>query len=204
MGSFILKGVFIGLLFGMPAGAVGAMTAQRTLNYGMRAGLLTGLGSSVADCLYACVGAFGLTLISDFLLRYQRIINLAGGCLILGMGIRMLLGKKVGTQQTSDAAVGIGMFVSSFAVGITNPTVILTFLFAFSWFGIQGQTGLNEGICLVGGVFIGTYLWWETLSGIVTVLKKKAKNSRLPIMNRIFGTVLSIFGAVVLVRTFIN
>lgn len=204
MGSFILKGVFIGLLFGVPAGAVGAMTAQRTLNYGMRAGLLTGLGSSVADCLYACVGAFGLTLISDFLLRYQRIINLAGGCLILGMGIRMLLAKKVGTQQTSDAAVGIGMFVSSFAVGITNPTAILTFLFAFSWFGIQGQTGLSEGICLVCGVFIGTYLWWGTLSGIVTVLKKKAENNRLPIMNRIFGTVLSIFGAVVLVKTFIN
>lgn len=204
MGSFILKGVFIGLLFGMPAGAVGAMTAQRTLNYGMKAGLLTGLGSSVADCLYACIGAFGLTLISDVLLRYQSIINLAGGCLILGMGIRMLLAKNDSRQNTSDAAVGIRMFVSSFAVGITNPAAILTFLFAFSWFGIQGHTGIKEGICLVCGVFIGTYLWWGTLSGIVTVLKKKAKNNRLPIMNRIFGTALSIFGAVVLVRNFIT
>lgn len=204
MGSFILKGVFIGLLFGMPAGAVGAMTAQRTLNYGMKAGLLTGLGSSVADCLYACIGAFGLTLISDVLLRYQSIINLAGGCLILGMGIRMLLAKNGSRQNTSDAAVGIRMFVSSFAVGITNPAAILTFLFAFSWFGIQGQTGIKEGICLVCGVLIGTYLWWGTLSGIVTVLKKKTKSNRLPIMNRIFGTALSIFGAVVLVRTFIN
>lgn len=204
MGSFILKGVFIGLLFGMPAGAVGAMTAQRTLNYGMRAGLLTGLGSSVADCLYACVGAFGLTLISDVLLRYQSIINLAGGCLILGMGIHMLLAKKGGQQNISDAVVGIRMFVTSFAVGITNPAAILTFLFAFSWFGIQGQTGFKEGICLVCGVFIGTYLWWGTLSGIVTVLKKKTKSNRLPTMNRIFGTALSIFGTVVLVRNFIN
>ncbi|MCH1983129.1 LysE family transporter [Ruminococcus sp. OA3] len=204
MGSFILKGIFIGLLFGMPAGAVGAMTAQRTLNYGMRAGLLTGFGSSVADCLYACVGVFGLTLISDFLLRYQSFISLAGGCLILGMGIRVLLAKDSSQQNTSDAAGGIRMFVSSFAVGITNPAAILTFLFAFSWFGIQGQTGLKEGICLVCGVFIGTYLWWGTLSGIVTVWKKKAKNNRFPIMNRIFGTALSIFGAVVLVQHFIN
>ena len=90
MASFILRGILIGLLFGMPAGAVGAMTAQRTLTYGMKAGLLTGLGSSAADCLYACVGAFGLTLVSDFLLRYQSIINLAGGCLHLPHGCASL------------------------------------------------------------------------------------------------------------------
>lgn len=96
------------------------------------------------------------------------------------------------------------MFVTSFAVGITNPAAILTFLFAFSWFGIQGQTGIKHGICLVCGVFIGTYFWWGLLSGIVTVLKKKAKNNRFPIMNRVFGTVLSIFGAVVLVGNFID
>ena len=58
-----------GILIGLPVGAVGALTVQRTWNSGIRSGLLTGLGSSAADCCYACVGAFGLTLISDFLLR---------------------------------------------------------------------------------------------------------------------------------------
>lgn len=204
MGSFMIKGILIGLLFGMPAGAVGAMTAQRTLNYGMKAGLLTGLGSSVADCLYACVGAFGLTLISGFLLRYQSIINVIGGFLILGMGARMLQMKNGRQETTQDAAGGIRLFISSFAVGITNPAAILTFLFAFSWFGINGQTGLTEGIGLVSGVFIGTYLWWGTLSGIVTLLKKRAKSNHLPVMNRVFGTILSLFGAMVLVRNFVD
>lgn len=204
MGSFMIKGILIGLLFGMPAGAVGAMTAQRTLNYGMKAGLLTGLGSSVADCFYACVGAFGLTLVSGFLLQYQSIINVAGGCLILGMGVRMLRKKKGGQANPQDAAGGIRLFVSSFAVGITNPAAILTFLFAFSWFGINGQAGLTEGIGLVSGVFIGTCIWWGILSGIVTLLKKRAKGDHLPVMNRVFGTILSLFGAVVLIRNFVD
>lgn len=204
MGLFLIKGILIGLLFGMPAGAVGAMTAQRTLNYGMKAGLLTGLGSSAADCLYACVGAFGLTLISDFLLQYQSTINFAGGCLILGMGIRMLQTKESKIKNTLAPTGGIRMFVTSFAVGITNPAAILTFLFAFSWFGINGQAGLVEGIGLVFGVFIGTYIWWGTLSGIVAILKKKTKNNHLPIMNRVFGTLLSLFGAVVLIRNFLD
>ena len=65
----LFRGILIGLLFGVPAGAVGAMTAQRAYSSGLRAGLLTGLGSSVADCLYACVGAFGLSLM---LMRFAQ------------------------------------------------------------------------------------------------------------------------------------
>ena len=44
MESYLLRGVLIGLLFGLPVGAVGTMTVQRTWSFGVRAGLLTGLG----------------------------------------------------------------------------------------------------------------------------------------------------------------
>lgn len=203
MGSFILRGILIGLLFGMPAGAVGAMTAQRTLKYGLKAGLLTGLGSSAADCIYASIGAFGLTFISDVLLKYQGMINLAGGCLILVMGVHMLWGKNTGQQDIPNAVGCIRLFFSSFAVGITNPAAILTFLFAFSWFGISGGCTPAEGIWLVCGVFMGTYIWWGTLSGAVTWMKRKAKSSRLQSMNKVFGTILILFVAVVLIRNFL-
>ena len=159
MAAFFLRGVLIGLLFGVPAGAVGTMTVQRTWNYGIKAGLFTGLGSSVADCIYACVGAFGLTVISKFL--------------------------------------------SSFLVGITNPAAVLTFLFAFSYFGISGDTNLIQGICLVIGVFLGTYLWWAALSVIVNILKGRQKKDHLQIMNRIFGVILCLFGMVVFIRIII-
>lgn len=201
MGSFLLRGIIIGLIFGIPAGAVGAMAAQRTLNYGIKAGLFTGLGSSAADCLYACVGAFGLTLISDYLLKYQNIIHLAGGCLILFMGVHMLLSKTRSSRNKSEAPGYARMFISSFAVGVTNPAAILTFVFAFSWFGITGQTELIQGIGLVCGVFLGTYIWWGTLSGAVALLKKKAALHRLQGMNRFFGVALILFGVVVLLPT---
>lgn len=103
MGSYLLKGILlIGLLFGMPVGAVGAMTIQRTYSTGVKAGLLTGLGSSVADCFYACVGAFGLTLVSDFLLKYQTIINAFGGALIPCDGDQPDPAEK-GSEKTAEA-----------------------------------------------------------------------------------------------------
>lgn len=132
MESYLIKGILIGLIFGMPIGAVGTMTIQRTFHYGFQAGLLTGLGSSVADCLYACVGVFGLTFISDFLLRYQTMIHILGGTFVLIMGIRRISGgKKISIPQITTV-YGIKMFLSSFVVGITNPAAVLTFLFAFS------------------------------------------------------------------------
>lgn len=204
MDSYFLRGILIGLLFGMPAGAVGALTVQRTIKYGTKAGLVTGLGSSAADCCYACIGAFGLTLISDFLQKYQSEIHISGGGLILVMGIGLLFGKDAGEQKESPASDGIRLFLSSYAVGITNPASILTFLFAFSWFGISGQTGIAKGTGLVCGVFLGTYIWWGFLTIITGMLIKKSKKRNLKKMNQIFGSILILFGLVIFIRTFMT
>ncbi len=193
------KGILIGLMFGVPIGAVGAMTVQRTLDRGFGAGLLTGLGSSAADCLYACVGVFGLTFISDFLLKYRTIITIIGGAFVLTMGISQLV-KKPAENAPQKSADGAKMFLSSFAVGITNPAAILTFLFAFTYFGIAEISGALNGILLVMGVFIGTYIWWGALSGVVCIIKRKSGNRGLPYMNKVFGVILIIFSAVIFVK----
>ena len=48
LGCF-LRGLLIGLVFGVPAGAIGALTIQRTLEKGFFAGLVTGAGLSGHD-----------------------------------------------------------------------------------------------------------------------------------------------------------
>lgn len=119
--EYLLRGILIGLLFGLPVGAIGALTVQRTWSAGVRAGLLTGLGSSAADSFYACVGAFGLTLISDFLLRFQGVITALGGILILGMGLKSLLHPQDELPPEENALGGAKLFFTTFAIGITNP-----------------------------------------------------------------------------------
>ncbi len=200
--DYVLRGILIGLLFGLPVGAVGTMTAQRTWNGGIKAGLFTGLGSSVADCFYAVVGVFGLTLVSDFLLKYQVVINIFGGGFVLFLGIRLLMKKEDAAGTKVEPVNPIKMFISSFAVGITNPAAILTFLFAFSYFGISADAGLLRGISLVIGVFTGTYIWWGTLTAVTHIIKKKTEKFSFRYMNRIFGSILSLFGVIVLLRLF--
>lgn len=201
--TYLLKGVLIGLLFGLPVGAVGAMTIQRTWNFGFKAGLLTGLGSSAADCIYAASGAFGITLISNFFLQYQAIISILGGGLILFIGIRLILKKEEATVIQVSAMGNMRMFLSSFAIGITNPAAILTFLFAYSYFGISDVNGLTDGALLVCGVFVGTYIWWSLLSTSTVIIKRKMKSYSIHPMNKWFGVILSAFGIGILVKTVI-
>ena len=195
--ALLLKGILIGLLFGLPAGAVGALTVQRTLRHGPRAGLLTGLGSSAADCCYASLGAFGLTIVSDFLLRYQAAIHLLGG------GLSLLRRKNEAPGQEAEPTGGAGLFLSSFTIGITNPAAILTFLFAFSWLGISGGLAFGEGLLLVLGVFCGTYLWWGVLTLAADAAGKKAAAVNPLRMNRVFGIILCLFGAFICLQCLI-
>ena len=193
------KGILIGLIFGVPVGAVGAMTVQRTWEHGIKAGLLTGMGSFIADCIYAAIGAFGLTIISDFLLQYQGAIHLVGGTIVLFMGIRLLF-RKGEAAEVPEVSGKVRMFLSSFAVGITNPAAILTFLFAFSRFGIAGDNTKAGGWLVVLGVFVGTCLWWGGLAAAVALARKKKRVDSFRKMNRIFGVVLGLFGILVFIR----
>lgn len=208
MEYYLLKGFLIGILFGMPAGAVGAMTVQRVLNHGPWAGMISGLGSSAADCFYAAAGAFGLTVLSDFMLQNQTVINCLGGGFLLLMGVRMITTKNKLKEESSPAVTlgnaaaavtvkgAAGMFFSSFAVGITNPAAILSFVFAFSYFGLSDRMNRAEGTALVAGVFLGTMFWWGLLSAAVSLIGKKAGNRGLQNMNKVFGVILSAFSLI--------
>lgn len=126
-------------------------------------------------------------------------IHLAGGTIVLFMGIGLLFRK--GEAAKIPAVSGRArMFLSSFAIGITNPAAILTFLFAFSWFGIAEGSTPENGWLVVLGVFIGTYLWWGGLTTAVALARKKKRTDNLRKMNRIFGGVLSLFGIFVFIR----
>lgn len=200
MENFLLKGVLIGILFGIPAGAVGVLTTQRILAYGSKAGIISGMGSSVADCLYAAIGVFGLTFVSDILIKNQLLIFIMGGTWIISLGIKLLKQKAANGMVENKNLNSLKMFLSSFLVGITNPAAILTFLFAFSYFEISEKLHFAEGIQVILGVFIGTTLWWAILAVVVDILQKcKTKNS-VTKLNKIFGTILVLFGIVIITK----
>lgn len=200
--GYFITGICIGIMFGMPLGAVGALSIQRTLRYGVSAGLISGSASSIADVLYACIGAFGLQFISDFLFTYQMPIHVIGAILLMVMALHMMSKKEVEAKVQEQTGKSIpSLFLSSFVIAITNPAAILSFLFAFSVFGIYGTLDLFHGVQLVCGVFAGTFLWWLILVFAIHFMKKKMQIKRMDKINKILGVMLILCSIGILMRT---
>lgn len=198
--NYLIRGLLIGLIFGVPAGAIGALTIQRTLNSGFWAGLATGLGSSAADLLYACAGVFGITLVSEFLIRYQRPISLLGGVLIAMLGIHIFRQRPRNRHQESKQGKLPFCFVTSFAIAITNPATVLSFLMAFAAFEITGNQTAAQSVQLLAGILLGTLCWWSGLSGIIAIFRGRVNDRIYQLLNRLLGCLMIVFAGVVLAR----
>lgn len=200
--GYFLRGLLIGLVFGVPAGAIGALTIQRTLEKGFFAGLVTGAGSSAADLIYSCVGVLGITIISNFLTEHQAVIRVIGGILILILGIAILRKKELFSVQQDMKGTPVFYFLSSFTAAILNPATILSFMVAFTAFGISGDLNVYQGIALTIGILTGTLCWWSALSGVVAHFRKKVTNNIYKWLNRILGCLMTLFGIIMIFQGF--
>ena len=202
--GYFLRGLLIGLVFGVPAGAIGALTIQRTLEKGFFAGLITGVGSSAADLIYSCVGVFGITIISDFLTAHQEIIRILGGILLLLLGITILRKKELTVARQDAKGTPVFYCLSAFTAAILNPATILSFMVAFTAFGISGDLNTYQGIALIVGILAGTLCWWSALSGGVTYFRKKVTNHIYKWLNCILGCFMALFGLVMMIQGIIK
>ncbi len=89
--SLIVRGFILGFAIAAPVGPIGLLCIQRTLNQGQLVGLASGLGAATADAFYGAVAAFGLTLVSAFLVEQQFWLALVGGLFLCYLGVRTFL-----------------------------------------------------------------------------------------------------------------
>ncbi len=198
--EYFIRGILIGLVFGIPAGAIGVLTIKRTMDYGFWAGLMTGAGSSVADVFYSFVGIGGITIISDFLMKYQTCINIIGGVLIMLLGYLTIREKRIENLQDDGKSNPVLCFISSLGVAIINPTTVLSFMIAFTAFGISGKQTIAQSIGLILGILIGTMCWWALLSGVVARFRNKISDGIYKWLNYILGCLMGLLGIIMIFR----
>ena len=198
--SYFIRGILIGLIFGVPAGVIGALTVRRTIAYGTLAGLATGVGCSVADLIYACISVFGLTVISDFMMKYQNTATFIGGILIIIIGSGIIRKKSSAARESASTAKLASFFATSFAIAITNPATMVSFLLAFSVFDVENIHGI-QCVKLIAGIFFGACTWWFVISFAVHALRRYITDKRLHIVNCILGTIIILFGIAVVIKS---
>jgi threonine/homoserine/homoserine lactone efflux protein len=194
------RGLLIGFAIAAPVGPIGMLVIRRTLAEGRLLGLLTGLGAAAADALYGCVGAFGLTFISSFLMGYAFWTKLIGGAFLIYLGISTFRTKPREESASTSSVRYATAFLSTMVLTLANPATILSFMAVFAGLGLGMKAGdyAAAGI-VVAGVFVGSAIWWLLLSGGVALIRHKLKPGTLNWINYGSGIFLFAFGIYALV-----
>ena len=191
----IFQGLIIGFSLAAPVGPMAMLCIQRTLTGGLSLGLLSGLGIAVADAVYGLTAAFGLTMVSDFLIAYKTWLGLGGGLFLLYLGIQTIRSyKQVSQVQSAQTRGSLNAFGSAFLLTLTNPMTVLAYVAIFSSAAISIDGTHGAVFILTGAILIGSLGWWVFLCGLVAVTKHKLNAQHMRTIGLVSGSILIGFG----------
>lgn len=202
------NGVAIGLAVAAPIGPVNLIVIRRTLRYGQLNGFLSGGGAAIGDAIFAAIAAFGITAAMDFVIRIETLLQIAGGCFLLFLGLRTWFARPHFSEVPAEVQgrAMAAVFMTTFVLTITNPATMLGFIAIFG--GVAGLAGAGDdyghAATVVVAVMTGSALWWAGLSGFVSLFRHRMNDDLLRIVNKVSGALIAIFGAIVLSRVVIG
>ncbi len=199
--TLFFTGILLGFSIAAPVGPIGVLCIRRTLAEGRAVGLASGLGAATADAVYGGIAAFGLTVITRLLIGQRLWLNLLGGLFLCYLGARTFLSRPAETSAPASGSGLYGTYISTLLLTLTNPMTIMSFTAIFAGVGLVATPGnyVSAGM-LVAGVFLGSALWWLTLTIGVGLLRSKFNLAVMSWVNRLSGVVIVVFGVLSLAQ----
>jgi len=197
-----LHGITIGFSIAAPVGVVGFLCIEQTLRYGIMIGIASGLGAATADMMYGILVACGLNITHGILSYIKTPFSILGGLFLCYAGLKKIIVKETSptnTQTTSNNLVHAYSF--TFLLTATNPATMLEFLALFTGLRIN-VANHYESFTFVGGVFLGSAVWWIILCSTISIFKKKVSDNTLQYINYSAGLVIILFGLYALIKAF--
>ena len=198
------KGLALGVAIAAPLGPIGALCINRTLERGFWAGIAGGLGTAIADGVYAGMAAGGFTALGSHLDSIMFPLQIAGGLFLLYLGANALRPRPEVSAASIPARGLLSTIAATFLLTIANPATILTFAAIFAGLGLAAGEGGWTGVLLVAGVFLGSLAWWFFLSGVVTVLRTRLPGGFVVIVSRVSAFILVAFGMIALLHALLT
>lgn len=189
----------MGILVSAPMGPVGVLCIRRTLHSGRKAGILTGVGAMISDIIYAGISYEGVSLILDFIYRYEDILELFGSIVVLAFGIYMFYSiPNYDVQDKVKSNSAAKFLTSSFLLALGNPFIAFVYFAFFNRYHFVPdipEVGLHFWVSMTS-IALGAILWWLFITFLTLRLKAAFSIGGLRIFNKILAIIFFLIGVV--------
>lgn len=202
----IIKGLVVGLAVSAPVGPLGVLCIQRTLSRGKWSGVVTGLGATTSDIIYAMLVGFGMNFMMEFIDAHQYVIQLLGSIVIWFFGFKISRSKvtprdkenyerrkKFVDESQALNKVEDGLlkdYLTAFGLCFSNPLIVFLFIGLFAQFHLFTSGNIAVELLTVLAIIAGAFVWWMILTWFVGRFKENFKERGLKILNKITGGIL--------------
>ncbi len=188
--NLLWKGILTGMAVSIPLGPLGILCIQRTVNKNWKSGIFSGLGIATADTTYAFVAGFSLSIIIDFIRTYELYFKLVGLFVLILLGVYIFRSNPTKQIQTYKrrGSSHLQDYLTTFLITLSNPLSIFVFVAIFTGYSIVMRFSQPlEALQTIGGIFIGSSLWWILITGFADLFRHKFTINTLYWANRIIG-----------------
>jgi threonine/homoserine/homoserine lactone efflux protein len=182
----LIQGILIGILISIPLGPVGLIVMKRTAEFGLRAGILSGLAIVLIDSIAAVVILTSLHNSIPFLHQLPIWVHIIGGTIIFFYGLRTAL-----TNPTLSIEVKLPWhkhFFTAAAIALTNPSTYFSFGIIALLLSRFMEKSIFDRIEVAVGFFVGAFLWWCVLAFVAFSQRKRYLNAQY--LHRIIGIII--------------
>lgn len=193
----IIKAFCVGVCASVPLGPIAIMVIQKSLGKGVKSGFVTGMGTCLADTIFAVIALFFLTIAQNIMDRYEAEILIAGGIIISVIGVLLAVSNPFRKVDQIDKVDRISSrdFLQGFLMALSNPGAILIMFGLFASFGldVKGESWWHIALVILN-LSAGSLLYWFAVSYSLSRFRKRFKMNTLILINRLAGIIISAIG----------
>ena len=195
-----LQGLTIGLAYVAPIGMQNLFVINAALTQPRRRALLTALIGVFFDVTLALACFFGVGALMEHFAWLQRIVLLAGGAVVMWIGVGLLREKPV-LHAGGEAALTLPK-VAARACVVTwcNPQALIDGTMLFGGFRAGNSGGVSAQLIL--GSSSASFLWFFGVTILISCFSAQFSDKVLRGINVVCGLVILVYGARLILRFF--
>lgn len=193
----------IGFAFVAPIGMQNLYVFNNALTNSFRRSLVYVLFVWIADSLFSLAAFFGMGAIISSVTWLRLLVMLVGGLLVIWIGwgiLRSADGVQLNAHQNKLPVKQA--FMTAFIVSWANPQALIDGSLLLG--ALRGTLAKDAVWPFIIGVIMATFVWFNTITILMNLLKERLPKKVLVWVNIISGLIVLIYGAYLLVEALLD